>query len=230
MDEFWHNLENLYQFNAAPSLEAFLQSLLLAFVLGQFVAWAYIWTHSGLSYSRSFTQMLVVFPVVIALVMVVIANNLITAFGMIGALALIRFRNVLKDTRDTVFIFISLVVGMACGLQRYATAIIGALFAVALLLSISWTDFGSRGRYDGYLRFSMPSDPETEKRLQRILTHFCRRIHRVSIRQMANQAVDFTYQVRLRDRETNNLLIAELEQIEGIGNVSLIFQEEMSEV
>lgn len=230
MNGSWQFLENLYQINATPSLEAFLQSLLLAFVLGQLIAWAYIWTHSGLSYSRSFTQMLVVLPTVIALVMIVIANNVITAFGLIGALALIRFRNVLKDTRDAVYIFIVLVVGMAAGSQRYATAIGGALFMVAVLLYINWTDFGSRGRYDGYLRFSMPPDPEGEQRLQEVLRHFCRRIRQIAISQLASQAVDCTYLVRLRDRQTNHLLIAELERIEGIGNVSLILQEEMSEV
>ena len=230
MDGIWQFLENFYQMNATPSLEVFLQSLLLAFVLGQFIAWSYIWTHSGLSYSRSFTQMLVVLPLVIALVMIVIANNVVMAFGLIGALALIRFRNVMKDTRDTVFIFISLVVGMASGSQRYATAIGGTAFTVAVILYIGWTDFGSRGRFDGYLRFTMPPDPEGEKRLQPVLMHFCRRIHQVSIRQMAGRAVDCTYQVRLRDREANYLLIAELEQIEGIANVSLILQEEMSEV
>lgn len=230
MDGSWQFLENLHQINAAPTLEAFLQSLLLAFVLGQLIAWVYIWTHSGLSYSRSYTQMLVILPIVIALVMIVIANNVITAFGLIGALALIRFRNVLKDTRDAVYIFIVLVVGMASGSQRYATAIGGAVFMVAVLLYISWTDFGSRGRYDGYLRFSMPPDPDGEKRLQAVLMHFCRRIRQSSIRHMASQTVDCTYQVRLRDREANKLLIAELEKIEGVGDVSLILQEEMSEV
>lgn len=230
MDGIWQFLENLNQINAVPSLEAFLQSLLLAFVLGQFIAWTYIWTHSGLSYSRSFTQMLVVLPIVIALVMIVISNNIITAFGLIGALAMIRFRNVLKDTRDAVYIFILLVVGMAAGSQRYATAIGGAFFMVAVLLYISWTDFGSRGRYDGYLRFSMPPGPDGEQRLEVVLRHFCRRIRQVAISQMASKMVDCTYQVRLRDRESNNLLIAELEKIEGIGNLSLILQEDMAEV
>ena len=100
------------------SIEAMLLSFLLAFVLGQVVAWGYSRTHSGLSYSRSFTQSLVIMSVVVSFVMFVIGNSIVTAFGLLGALALIRFRNVLKDTRDTVFVFISLVVGMSVGTQR----------------------------------------------------------------------------------------------------------------
>ena len=44
-----------------------------------------------------------------------------------GALAIVRFRNIIKDTRDIAFIFCSLVVGMAVGSHRYATAIMGTI-------------------------------------------------------------------------------------------------------
>ena len=100
------------------SAESTLLALLLAFVLGQVIAWVYAWSHSGLFYSRSFTQSLVLMTLVVSMVMYVIGNSIITAFGLLGALALIRFRNVLKDTRDTVFVFIVLVVGMSVGSQR----------------------------------------------------------------------------------------------------------------
>ena len=161
------------------SLEVVLMSLMLAFVLGQLIAWTYAWTHSGLSYSRSFVQMLVVVPIVVSLVMLTIGNNMITAFGLIGALALVRFRNVLKDTRDTIFIFMSLVVGMAAGSQRYFVAIIGTLFILAVLFYVHVMDFGSRGYYDGYLRFSEPSDGPGAATWPQVMRRFCRRSHRV---------------------------------------------------
>jgi len=85
--------------------EAVLLSLLLAFVLGQVLAWVYYFTHSGLSYSRSFVQSLIVITVVVAMVMAVIGTSFITAVGLMGALAIIRFRNIIKDTRDIAFIF-----------------------------------------------------------------------------------------------------------------------------
>ena len=124
MDQFVSALEGSNRWFADYSIESILLSLLLAFVLGQFIAWVYAWSHSGLSYSRSFTQSLVLMTLVVSVVMYVIGNSIITAFGLLGALALIRFRNVLKDTRDTVFVFMSLVIGMAVGSQRYMTAIV----------------------------------------------------------------------------------------------------------
>ena len=83
---------------------------------------------------------------VVSLVMYVIGNSIITAFGLLGALALIRFRNVLKDTRDTVFVFIALVTGMAVGSQRYMTAIVGTIALLLATFYLTTTSFGTLGR------------------------------------------------------------------------------------
>ena len=119
----------------AYTLENLALTLLLSVFLGQVVAWVYMWTHTGVSYTRSFTQSLVLLTIVVSLVMFVIGNSIVTAFGLMGALAIIRFRNVLKDTRDTVYVFFSLVLGMALGSQRHLAALVGtvALLTVALL-------------------------------------------------------------------------------------------------
>ena len=100
--------------------------LVLAFLGGQALAWVYMLTHSGLSYSRNFVASLVVIPVLTAAVMQVLANNLITAFWMMAVFAIVRFRNILRDTLDTSYILSCLVVGMACGTQRFPVAIVGA--------------------------------------------------------------------------------------------------------
>src|SRR6185436_15473398 len=181
------------------SIEAMLLSFLLAFVLGQVVAWVYSRTHRGLSYSRSFTQSLVIMSVVVSFVMFVIGNSIVTAFGLLGALALIRFRNVLKDTRDTVFVFMSLVVGMAVGTQRFALAIVGTTVLILVVLFLDLTSFGTLGRFDGYLtlRGSRQANGETAK----VLRRFCREIKQVSLRHSAeNSREEIVYEVGLRDR------------------------------
>src|SRR4030042_1814867 len=127
MDRLWQLIEEMPRGSGAFNPQAVLLSLLLAFVLGQVIAWVYYITHSGLSYSRSYVQSLILIAVVVSMVMAVIGNNIITAFGLMGALAIIRFRNVLQDTRDIAFIFCALVVGMAAGSQRYLTAILGTI-------------------------------------------------------------------------------------------------------
>ena len=132
MNQLWQILDGTTgSYNGTFTPENVFLSLLLAFVLGQSLAWTYYFTHSGLSYSRSFVQSLVLITVMVAMIMAVIGNNIITAFGLMGALAIIRFRNVVKDTRDIVFIFCTLVVGMAAGLADTAVAAAGLAFVLA---------------------------------------------------------------------------------------------------
>ena len=89
-------------FAAVPTnVPAMVLSLLLAFAGGHVIAWVYMFTHTGLSYSRSFVNSLVVMPVVVAMVMTVLSNNLVTAFGLMAVFAIVRFRNILRDTLDT---------------------------------------------------------------------------------------------------------------------------------
>ena len=74
----------------------FLIATLLAFVCGHVIAWIYMLTHSGLSYSRSYVNSLIILPVIVALVMMVLSNNLVIAFGLMAIFAMVRFRTVLR--------------------------------------------------------------------------------------------------------------------------------------
>jgi len=198
MADFLDTLEAV-PVGADRSIETILLALLLAFVLGQIVAWVYARTHSGLSYSRSFTQSLVIMTMVVTLVMFVIGDSIVTAFGLLGALALIRFRNVLKDTRDTVFVFISLVVGMSVGTQRYFLSIVGTVALILVVLFLDLTAFGTLGRFDGYL--TLRSVRRGDGQMERVLRRYCREIKLVSSRRTGEAlGEEVVFEVGFRDR------------------------------
>ena len=69
---------------AQDDLTGIILGLLIAFLCGHVVAWVYIACHSGLSYSRSFVNSLIVLCVIVSLVMAVMFNNLLMAFGMMA--------------------------------------------------------------------------------------------------------------------------------------------------
>src|SRR5882672_8220137 len=120
---------------ASPTnLAVVLLGLLLAFLFGQTVAWVYMLTHGGLSYSRSFVNSLVVMPVLVSLVMQVLNNNLVTAFGLMAVFAIVRFRNILRDTLDTTYVLSVIVIGMACGTQRFGVAVVACLVTAMSLV------------------------------------------------------------------------------------------------
>jgi hypothetical protein len=231
MDRLWQLMEETPLGGATFSPESVLLSLLLAFVLGQVLAWVYYITHSGLSYSRSYVQALILITVVISMVMTVIGNNIITAVGLMGALALIRFRNIIKDTRDIAFIFCSLVVGMAAGSHRYATAIIGTMVLCVIILYLFYTDFGSHEPHNGFLRFSLRGPVGADHPIPTILRRYCGNFTLVSVQDTGfGGPAEYAYQILVYSTARNAELIADLEKVEGIENINLTMQEKLLEV
>jgi len=230
-----NELSELFDFSAfnagGPDLESALLALLVAFVLGQFIAWVYLLTHSGLSYSQSFSQALVLLTTIVCLVMMVIGSNVLTAFGLFGALAIIRFRNVLKDTRDTAFIFFALVLGIGTGSGRHLLATLGALVVSAIMVYLHATRFGARQRLDSYLRFLFDENGETLGVLAPILRRYCRSSRLVARRLMPGEQIgEVSYRLTLRDPARAGEMVAALKRTPGVSEVSLVVQEDQTEV
>ncbi|MBN2133440.1 MAG: DUF4956 domain-containing protein [Sedimentisphaerales bacterium] len=231
MDKLWQLIDETPLEAGGFSPESVLLSLLLAFVLGQLLAWVYYLTHSGLSYSRSYVQSLILITVVVAMVMAVIGNNIITAVGLMGALAIIRFRNVMKDTRDIAFIFCALVVGMAAGSHRYATAIVGTILLCLIAIYLYFTNFGSHEPHNGFLRFSLRGAIGPEHPVPGILRRFCGNFSLISVQDTGfGGPAEYAYQLMIRNITRNEEFISALEKVEGIENISLTMQEKLLEV
>jgi len=75
--------------------------------------------------------------------MMVVQNNLIGAFALLGAFSLIRFRTILKETRDIAFVFFALVIGVAVGTSNYSIALIGTIFVSIVILLFNKYNIGS---------------------------------------------------------------------------------------
>jgi uncharacterized membrane protein YhiD involved in acid resistance len=232
MDRIWEILEGTPLTGGVFTPENVLLSLLLAFVLGQVIAWVYYFTHTGLSYSRTYVQSLVLVTVVVAMVMAVIGDNIIRAFGLMGALAIIRFRNVVKDTRDIVFIFCALVVGMASGSQRYFIAIIGTVMLCLIAVYLHLSRFGTHVPHNGFLRFTLSTHIGPDHPLPGILKRFCSNFSLISAHDagLGAEQVEYSYQLMIRNANKNEIMLSELENVKGITNVSLTMQEQLLEV
>ena len=208
-----------------------IMGLLLAFVCGHAIAWVYMFTHTGLSYSRSFVNSLVVIPTIVSMVMLVLSNNLVTAFGLMAVFAIVRFRNVLRDTLDTSFILSVIVVGMACGTLKFATAIAGCLMICLIMFYIRMTSFGTRHRYDTILNLHWERPAPEVEALNKTLERHSRRSRCVSERTVdGSTGVDVSYRVLLRDASRLEDLLVELRQLDGVSHVTGLKAEAESEV
>jgi len=208
-----------------------LMGLLLAFVCGHAIAWVYMFTHTGLSYSKSFVNSLVVIPTIVSMVMLVLSNNLVTAFGLMAIFAIVRFRNVLRDTLDTSYILSVIVIGMACGTLKFATAIVGCMMICLIMFYIRLTSFGTRHRYDTILNLHWERPAPEIRVLDDIFGRHTRRSRCVSERTVdGSSGVDFSYRLLLRDPSRLEDLLVELREMDGVSRVTGLKAEEESEV
>ena len=109
--------------------------ILAAAVISLAIYISYWYTHEGTIYSKKFNLSLVVLTILTATVMTVIGNNVALSLGMVGALSIVRFRTAIKDSRDAMYIFWAIVIGICCGVGDYLVATIGSsiIFIVLIL-------------------------------------------------------------------------------------------------
>ncbi len=127
-------LYNLFTSTRDMSWQDILINITMSALLGILIFVSYMITHRGTIYSKKFNASLVVLTVLTGTVMTVIGNNIALSLGMVGALSIVRFRTAIKDTRDTVYIFWTIIVGICCGVGDFHVAGIGSGITFLILL------------------------------------------------------------------------------------------------
>lgn len=210
----------------APDVRTALSSLLVAWVLSQAIAGVYAWTHRGLSYSRSFVITLVAAGVLSAVLMLTIGGSLARGIGIVGTLALVRFRTNLHDPLDIIFVLAAFTAGVASGTGNFSVGALGTGFFLALTALLGLSDFGSRRRFDGMLRVQLPPGTQTEQPLGEVLKTHCQTSLLVTLREaMQGRELERIYQVTLRRPESEAALVSAVCALPGASGVTLAMQE-----
>lgn len=215
----------------APDGRTVLFMILLAFTTGMFIGFVYMWTHEALSYSRTFVGALAVMPVIVSMLMACMSGSLLVAFGLLAVFGVVRFRNVLKDTRDTTFILWVIMEGLAIGTTRFSIAVLSAAGIGGAFLVLRVMNFGVRNRYDAVLSLRITGDVPTRMlTLKDILKRHATRLNLASERRSSTEGTDLSYRLLLRDAARSSELQAELARLEGLQNISVYMHEDEAEI
>ncbi len=212
--------------SAHPTLITVIYMVMMSFLLSVLVAMTYEKTFRGLSYSRNFVQALVLASIVAATVMQAIGDSLASGLGMMGALAIIRFRTGLKDPRDIIFMFASLASGISCGVGACYIAVVGTLGFCISAFILYLSPFGQTSCFDGMLRFNMENDAKDKGLLGDILKKNCQKFALITLRDAAQgKRLDYAYHIKMKRGRDMAQLVDELNAIAHIGGVNLLLQE-----
>jgi Domain of unknown function (DUF4956) len=194
--------------------------LFAALAFGGAVAWIYRRARGAAASSGSFPGTLVLLAVLIAMVTQVIGDNVARAFSLVGALSIVRFRTVVRDTQDTAYVIFAVVVGMSVGSQNLWVAAIGlGVVGLAAWLLCRSPEGEEASWWVLNLRVGLGFDHEALAAVT--LAPHLRKRELMSV-ETARQGVslDVIYEVQLRPESSAAALAKELHRIEGVQAVS----------
>ena len=199
--------------------------LVIALALGAMVALVYKTTRPGADVARSFTSTLVLLCILIAMVTQVIGDNVARAFSLVGALSIVRFRTVVRDTQDTAFVIFAVGVGMAVGAGSPWLAVGGiAVVATAAFLMnrrpAEPAGAGAGDPFELHVRLGIGHDPQAV--VGPTLDEFARERRLMSIAtSRQGLAIDATFRTALRTDQGADALLRALNRLEGVQSVTL---------
>ena len=199
-------------------------NLVLSFILGVLISLIYKKTHKGLSYSQSFMVTNIFVCVIVCMVIMIIGNSLARAFALVGALSIIRFRTVVKDTKDTAYIFWSLATGMAAGTGSYFLAIAGSIIISGIALMLFYTNFGSIIKSEFIVQFRINSnDSNITSQYNRLISDFTKSHTLLSSESSGDgQTIKVSFDVVMKEEMKQNELISKISKINGVSEVVII--------
>ena len=171
------------------STETILLRLVMSAIIAAFLFLSYRLSHSGSIYSAKFNVSLASLVVITTTVMIVIGNNIALSLGMVGALSIVRFRTAIKDSRDTIYIFWAIVVGICCGSGDYLVAAAGSAVVFLLLLV-----FG-RLRTDNRALLILRTARVNESKVESLIFQYYNRKAILRAKNTTDESVEYIYEL-----------------------------------
>lgn len=222
-----NDFQNIFVFSI--SAVDVVANVMVALLCGITIALIYKYTYKGLNYSASFTISLILLTMITAIVIMVIGNNLARAFGMVGAMSIIRFRTAVKDAADIMFIFFALSIGLAAGVKLYSIAFFGTLFIGGVYLVITKFSFALPQSREFLLQIAAASATLPDVPFAALFRTYCKRNKLVNVKTIgdeANEILEFSYYISLKNEERGKDLISEIKKLPGVKTVNLFFDED----
>ena len=224
MDSF-QDIRNLLVFSVSAG--QVIRNLGVALMCGFLISRFHGWVAPRPNHSRTFVHSLIALAMITAVVIMVIGNNLARAFGLVGAMSIIRFRTAVKDIQDIVFIFFSLAIGMAAGIGQSMIAFVGTLGVGLVMLGFAQVPSHTLRKREYVLQFSLVPSPEGEAPYLPLFKKYCKQHTLIHMKSHGyEEHLELSFYIHLKDQSASNRFIRELGKVEGVQHVHLFFDEE----
>lgn len=209
-------LYSMFEETGSLNTEQIILNILVAVILGGVIYLSYYFTHAGGVYSKKFNVSLITLTVLTATVMTVIGNNI--------ALSLVRFRTAIKDSRDTTYIFWTIIVGICCGVGDYVVACVGSgvVFLVLLVLG--------RVKNDNRILLIIRGARNMERRMEAIVFDYFEAKAMLRVKNTSRESIELIYEmprkIYLLSNKKEKSIAEMLYELESIEYVNIVTQND----
>ena len=198
-------------------------NLIISFILGVVISFVYKKTHKGLSYSQSFMITTIFVSVIVCMVIMIIGNNLARAFALVGALSIIRFRTVVKDTKDTAYIFWALAAGMASGTGSYFLAIAGTAILTGIAFILYFTNYGSMYKSEFILQFRTNIDDQQKPVYNKAISEYTKTSTLLNAESSGDgKSIKLSFDIIMKEDIPQDKFISDLSKVAGVSEVVVV--------
>lgn len=214
----------MFEETGSLNTEQIILNILVAVILGGVIYLSYYFTHAGGVYSKKFNVSLITLTVLTATVMTVIGNNIALSLGMVGALSIVRFRTAIKDSRDTTYIFWTIIVGICCGVGDYVVACVGSgvVFLVLLVLG--------RVKNDNRILLIIRGARNMERRMEAIVFDYFEAKAMLRVKNTSRESIELIYEmprkIYLLSNKKEKSIAEMLYELESIEYVNIVTQND----
>ena len=196
--------------------------LITSIVLGLIISLSYMHTNNKDRFGSNFSVTLVMLPVIIAIIILLVGNNVARAFSLAGAFSIIRFRSAPGDPKDIAYVFFTLAVGLTCGMGYIGYAVIFTVILSALMFILDIINFGTPKGKSMQLKITVPEDLNYEGVFEEVLNEFATSyaIERVRTRDFG-ALFELYYIVNLKPDADQKKFLDELRCRNGNLNINL---------
>lgn len=215
---------SMFEGTGTLSTEEIVLHILVAAILGAVIYLSYYFSHAGGVYSKKFNVSLITLTVLTATVMTVIGNNIALSLGMVGALSIVRFRTAIKDSRDTTYIFWTIIVGICCGVGDYLVATVGSAAVFVLLLILG------RVKNDNRILLIIRGARNMERRIEAIVFDYFEAKAMLRVKNTSRDSIEIIFEMPrkayLISGKKEKSVVEMLYDLESIEYVNIVTQND----
>lgn len=198
------------------TLVSVLEILVSSIVIGAIISIVYLFTHKKEGYSQAFCVALILLAPIVGMVILLIGNNVARAFSLAGAFALIRFRSAPGDPKDIAFVFLSVVMGLACGMGYWLYAAIATVVICVVILVLHFTNYAGKKGNTYTLKITVPETLNYVGAFDDTLNKYTNSFKLTRVKSVDFGALfELTFSVDLKDDKMMREMLDELREMNG---------------